>query len=119
MPRKSRENVIREVNDRVDAVVRDNRRLERLVDVLVLILLPGGLLLTAAAAVQGRWYAAAALCGVVLAAVVRLVRIRVALQYENNRLQLLPELLRLAEEADAKRLATEHVEHMLERMRRS
>ncbi|MBX9583546.1 MAG: hypothetical protein K2X87_24860 [Gemmataceae bacterium] len=113
MPRKSRDTVVREVNSRVDQIVAENRRLERLITGVLLLQVVVGLGLVVAGAVLGRWEVAAPGGG--LAALLYWpIRILVALQDKNDRLRLVPDLLRLAEESEARRLAAEHVARIIE-----
>ena len=115
MPKKSRDTVTREVNDRIDGVVRDNRRLERLIAGVVVAQAAVGLGLVVAGAFLGRWEVAAPGGGLAVL-LIWPIKVLISIKDDNNRLRLLPELLRLAEEAESKRLAAEHVERMIGRM---
>ena len=115
MSRKSDAEVVQEVTACIDAAIEKNRRAERIViAVLVLLFLAGLGLLVYGAAIQ-RWEL------LVPGSLVQLViffpvRKLIQLREDNMRLQILPQLMRLADSDEAKSLAARLVKRLIQKV---
>jgi hypothetical protein len=109
---KSDPEVIREVCDRIDAALRKNHRTELvIIGVLLLLFLSGIGLIIFGAAVQ-RWEFLVP-GGLAELAIVFPIRQLVKLRADNLRLQIIPQLLRLADTPQAKALAFELIQRLI------
>lgn len=118
MPRKSLETVLREVRERLAVILAENRRAESTIMRLLTAVFLTGLALLGAGVALDRWpllipgSAAWALLGWP-------IKQLMALRWENVQLQVLPELLRLVEEDEARRLAGKLADRFIDRMGQS
>jgi len=115
MVRKSRDEVIREVADYVDEAIRKNRRSEWLITGLLVAQFIAGLTLLTVGAALEQWSLIVP-GGVLSSLLFWPVRKLITLRANNLRLQLLPELLRLAETREAQKLAAKLVDRLIEKM---
>ena len=115
MAKKSRDEVIREVAVYINDTIRRNRRGERLIIALLVAQFLAGLALLLVGAVLERWFLIVP-GGLLSALLFWPVNKLTSLRANNLRLQLLPELLRLAEEEEAQQLAAKLINQLIERM---
>lgn len=104
--------VIREVTERIDLAISQNRHRERVVIGTLLALFAVGLGLIG----WGAWTGRAALLvpgGILQMTVAWPVRRLIKLREDNMRLQIIPQLLRLAETKESKALAAKLVERLI------
>jgi hypothetical protein len=107
--------VIRLVNDRINEAIQRNRHTERLyVGALVLLFLAGLGLLVAGAMLQ-RWELLAP-GGLVQLSIVLPIRRLIQLRQDDMRLQIIPQLLLLAESHEAKVLAARLVKRLIDKV---
>lgn len=115
MAKKSRDEVIREVAGYVHEAIRKNRRSEWIITALLITQFVTGLGLLLAGASLDRWTLIAP--GSVFTALLFWpIKRLIGLRANNLRLQLLPELLRLAHTKEAQKLATKLVEKLIEKL---
>lgn len=108
--------VVRDVNDRVDGAIRENQRRERIIVCVLIILFLAGIGLTIYGAIIRHWEIlapGAVMQCMVIFPVRRLIRLR----EDNIRLQILPQLLRLADEGRAKTLAARLVQRLIDQVK--
>lgn len=115
MSRKSDADVIREVANCIDGAIEKNRRTERIVVVILVALFLAGLGLLVYGAVTQRWQL------LIPGSIVQLsiflpVRKLIQLREDNMRLQILPQLMRLADSDEAKLLAARLVERLIQKV---
>ncbi len=107
--------VISLVTARIDLAIDQNRRQEWIIYAVLVILLIVGLGLIVGGALSGNWWFLAP--GTILQLLVVLpIRRLIELRADNLRLQILPELLRLASTAEAKRLAASLVKQLINKI---
>ena len=107
--------VIREVTERIDAAIAQNRHRERIVIGALLALFAVGLGLL----VWGAWTGRKELLvpgGILQLTVAYPVRRLIKLREDNMRLQIIPQLLRLAETKESKALAAKLVARLIEQV---
>ena len=115
MSKKSDAEVVREVTARIDAAIAANRRQEWLVILSLLALFFVGLgLLVYGAAIQAWQFLVPG--GLLQMAIVFPIKRLVALREENKALQILPQLMRLADTGEAKILAAALVKKLIEKV---
>ncbi|QEG27246.1 hypothetical protein GobsT_20000 [Gemmata obscuriglobus] len=115
MSRKNDAEVVREVTACIEAAIAKNRRQEWIVVGVLLALFTTGLSLLVYGAVSQIWalLASGGLVQVTIAfPVYRLIQLR----EDNMRLQILPQLMRLAETNEAKVLAAQLVRRLIEKV---
>jgi hypothetical protein len=115
MPKKSRDEVIREVAGYVDEAIRKNRRSEWLITALLIAQFVSGFGLLLAGAALDRWSLIAP-GGAFTALLFWPIKRLIGLRANNLRLQLFPELLRLAETKESQKLAAKLVEKLIEKL---
>ena len=115
MAKKADGDVVREVTARIDTAIADNRRSERVIVVALLLLFTVGLVLIIWGASTGRWEFLVP-GGILQLTVAYPVRRLVKLREDNVRLQIIPQLLRLAEEGEGKVLAAKLVNRLIEQV---
>ena len=115
MAKKSRDEVLREVAERTNDIIRRNRRDERLVVALLVSQFLAGLALLTAGAALERWFLVVP-GGLLSALLFWPVNRLIALRANNLRLQLLPELLRLADEERSQQLAAALVNRLIDKL---
>lgn len=107
--------VVHAVVTRIDIAINDNRRHERIiVGVLVSLFVVGLGLVVYGAAIE-RWELLVP-GGTLQLMIAFPVRQLIRLRSDNMRLQILPELMRLADTREAKRLAAKLVNHLIEQV---
>ena len=107
--------MLRESNERIDAALRQNRRQEHLIiGVLVALFAVGLGLIVYGAAIQA--WGLLAPGGILHLAIVFPIRRLIKLREENIRLQIIPQLLRLADTEDAKRLVSKLINRLIEQV---
>jgi hypothetical protein len=115
LSRKSDADVVREVTAVIDAAIEKNRRTERIVIVALLLFFLTGLGLLIFGAVIGRWEIFVP-GGMVQLVIYFPIRRLIGLREDNMRLQILPQLMRLAETKEAKQLAAKLVQRLIEKV---
>ena len=107
--------VVREVSERIDQAINDNRGRERvIVGVLIVMFVVGlGLILYGAISRSLQLLVPG---GVIQVALVFPVRRLIKLREDNVRLQIIPQLLRLADSREAKVLAARLIRRMIEQV---
>ncbi len=115
MSAKTDAEVIREVSDRIDVAIVANRAREMIIAVvLVLLFLVGLGLMIYGAAIQ-RWELLVP-GGVTQLSIAFPVRGLIKLRGDNLRLQIIPQLLRLADTEEAKALAFQLITRLIEQV---
>ena len=115
MPEKSDAEVIQEVSQRIDQAIVDNRRHERIIVAILVLLFSVGLGLVIYGAVLQEW--SLLVPGGFLQVMIALpIRRLIKLREENMRLQILPQLLRLAHSDEAKMLAAKLASRLIEQV---
>lgn len=115
MVTRARDQIVHEVAGYVDEAIRKNRRSEWLIAGLLVAQFVAGLALLTAGAALDRWaliVPGGLLSSLLFWPVQKLIRLRA----NNLRLQLLPELLRLAETKQAQQLAAKLIDRLIETM---
>ena len=115
MAKKTDADVVREVTARIDATIEANRRNERIIIVALLALFAVGLTLIIWGAAIGRWELLVP-GGIFQLTVAYPVKRLVKLREDNVRLQIIPQLLRLAETEQGKALAAKLVERLIDQV---
>ncbi len=115
MAKKADADVVREVTARIDTTITENRRSERVIVVTLLLLFSVGLGLIIWGAWIGRWEFLVP-GGILQLTVAYPVRRLIKLREDNVRLQIIPQLLRLAEEGEGKALAAKLVSRLIEQV---
>jgi hypothetical protein len=113
--KKDQSEVVREVTTCIEAAIAKNRRQEWIVTGVLLALFVTGLGLLVYGALTRTWplLASGGLVQITIVfPILRLIRIR----EENMRLQILPQLMRLAETAEAQALAARLVQRLIEKV---
>jgi hypothetical protein len=108
--------VIREVTEVVEGAIRRNRAIETLLITILVALALTGIGLLIYGTVVGRWELATpgAICELAIGWPIRSL---MSLRQENVRLQILPQMLRLADSSDKKRLAFDLVSTLIGQIR--
>ena len=112
MTKKSDAEVVREVTGRIDATIAENRRTERIIVAVLLALFGVGLTLIVWGAAISRWELLVP-GGLAQLTIAYPVRRLIKLREDNVRLQIIPQLLRLAEIDQAKDLAAKLIEALI------
>jgi hypothetical protein len=112
MTKKLDAEVIREVTARIDASIAENRRSERLIMGVLLALFAVGLTLLIWGAAVSRWELLVP-GGIAQFTVAYPVRRLIKLREDNVRLQIIPQLLRLADTDEGKALAKKLLERLI------
>ncbi len=115
MSAKSDAEVVREVSERVDAALSKNHRTEIVIVVVLVLLFLTGIGLVAYGAAVQRWEFLVP-GGLAELAIVFPIRQLVKLRADNVRLQIIPQLLRLADNPQAKALAAKLIERLIEQV---
>ena len=115
MPRLDDATVIREVCEQIDATIGRHRGQERVIVAVLVVLFASGLGLIAYGAATSAWQILAP-GGVLQMAIVLPIRRLITLREDNVRLQILPQLLRLAETREARLLAAKLVNRLIEQV---
>ena len=115
MSKKDDAEVIREVSARIDATLAENRRSERVIIGVLLVLFASGLVFIIWGAVSGRWELMVP-GGILQLTVAYPVRRLIKLHDDNVRLQILPQLLRLAAEEESKALAGKLISRLIDQV---
>ena len=115
MAKKADADVVREVTARIDTTITENRRSERVIVVSLLLLFSVGLGLIIWGASIGSWELLVP-GGILQLTVAFPVRRLIKLREDNVRLQIIPQLLRLAEEGEGKALAAKLVNRLIEQV---
>lgn len=115
MSKKADADVVREVTARIDTTIAENRRSERVIVVALLLLFAVGLGLIVWGAAIGRWELLVP-GGILQLTVAYPVRRLIKLREDNVRLQILPQLLRLAEEGEGKALAAKLASRLIDQV---
>lgn len=115
MPRKANAQLVREVTEAIEAAIASNRRLERAVIAGLCLLFVVGLALLVYGALVQAWQLLVP-GGLIQTAIVLPIRKLIALREENKALQILPQIMRLAEDDEAKALAAELVKKLIEKV---
>jgi len=111
---KTDSEVVREVTACIDAAIKKNRRTEYAVIAVLLLLFLAGLGLLIYGAVIQRWELLVP-GGLVQLIIYFPIRRLIRLREDNMRLQILPQLLRLAETKEAKQLAAKLIKRPIEK----
>lgn len=107
--------VVREVSERIDVAIRQNRRHERVIVIVLVLLFVVGLgLIIYGAAIQ-EWQLLVP-GGILQLTVAFPIRRLIKLREDNMRLQILPQLLRLADTEEAKALAARLASRLIEQV---
>src|SRR5439155_7863343 len=106
---------VREVSACVDLAIEKNRRSERLVMAALVALFAVGLGLLLIGAFSGYWQLLVP-GGIVQVTIVLPIRRLLKLREDNMRLQILPQLMRLADTKEAKGLAARLVKRLIEQV---
>lgn len=112
---KSDAEVVREVTACIDSAIEKNRRTERIVITVLLLFFLTGLGLLIYGGVIGRWEFFVP-GGMVQLVIYFPIRKLIGLREDNMRLQILPQLLRLAETKEAKQLAAKLIKRLIEKV---
>jgi len=112
MTKKADADVVREVTARIDATIAENRRSERIIVVALLLLFGVGLGLIVLGASIGRWELLVP-GGILQLTVAYPVRRLIKLREDNVRLQIIPQLLRLAEAGEGQALAAKLIDRLI------
>jgi hypothetical protein len=112
MAKKDDAEVVREVTARIDAAIAENMRRERVIIVALLGLFVVGLGLIVGGALIHRWELLAP-GGIVQLTVAFPIRRLIKLREDNVRLQIIPQLLRLAEKEQGQVLAAKLIERLI------
>lgn len=115
MSRKADVELVREVTAAIEAAIAANRRLEWLVIAGLIALFVVGLALLVYGALTQSWQLLVP-GGLIQTAIVFPLRKLIALREENKALQILPQLMRLAEDDEAKALAAQLVKKLIEKV---
>lgn len=115
MSKKDTAEVVREVTACIEAAIAKNRRQEWIVIGVLLALFAIGLGLLVLGAVSQTW-ALLAPGGLVQVTIVFPISRLIRLREDNMRLQILPQLMRLAETNEAKVLAAQLVRRLIEKV---
>lgn len=115
MSKKDDAEVVREVTAVIEAAIAKNRRQEWIVTGVLLALFAAGLALLAYGATTQAWSLMVS-GGLVQITIVFPVYRLIHLRAENMRLQILPQLMRLADTKEAKLLASKLVQRLIERV---
>jgi len=115
MAKKADADVVREVTARIDSTIAENRRSERIIVVALLLLFAVGLGLIVYGAIIGRWEFLVP-GGILQLTVAYPVRRLIKLREDNVRLQILPQLLRLADEGEGKVLAAKLASRLIDQV---
>jgi hypothetical protein len=107
--------IVREVTDTIQVALKRNRRIET-----TLLTLLGGIGVTGigflvSAAYTGKWELAAS-GGIIQLAILMPIRELVKLRRENLRLEVLPQLIRLADAANRKKLVFDLISRLIEQI---
>ena len=107
--------VVREVTGHVQAAIRRNRRIETALIVLLFAVAASGLGLLWAGVVTRQWGLAlpGSLCELAVGLPIRSL---VKLRQENIRLEILPQLIRMAGTAGEKRLVFKFIERLIDQI---
>jgi len=112
LTKKSDEDVIREVTDCIEVAIERNRRMERAVIAVLIALFLTGLGLLIFGTLVGRWQLLAP--GSVVQLIIFFpIRRLISLREDNMRLRILPQLLRLADTKEAKKLAASLIKRLI------
>ena len=115
MSRKADVEIVREVTAQIEAAIAANRRQEWIVIGSLIALFVVGLSLLVYGAVIQAWQALVP-GGLIQTVVIFPIRKLIALREENKALQILPQLMRLAEDDEAKALAARLVKKLIEKV---
>lgn len=115
MSKKADAEVVREVTACIEAAIAKNRRQEWIVVGVLLALFATGLGLLTFGAISQMW-ALLAPGGLVQVTIVFPIYRLIRLREDNMRLQILPQLMRLAETSEAKLLAAQLVRRLIEKV---
>ena len=115
MPKKSEPDVVGEVTRYVNEAISTNRQQEWVVIALLLALFLVGLGLLVYGAYSQSWQLLAP-GGIIQMAIVFPLRRLISLREQNKALQILPQLMRLADTTEAKALAAELVKKLIEKV---
>ena len=115
MSRKTDAEVVREVTTCIDAAIEKNRRTERVVIAVLILLFLTGLGLLIYGALIRRWELLVP-GGLAQLVIYFPIRRLIRLREDNMRLQILPQLLRLADTKEAKQLAANLVKRLIQRV---
>lgn len=108
--------VVRQVTERIDSAIKENRKHEYLLVVVLILLFVVGLgLLVYGAVTKELWLLAPG--GILQSTIVFPILLLVKLREDNMRLQILPQLMRLADTEEAKRLAAKLVNRLIEQVK--
>jgi hypothetical protein len=107
--------VVREVTACIEAAVEKNRRTERVVIGILITLFAAGLGLLIYVALTQQWQLLVP-GGLVQMVIFLPIRRLIQLREDNMRLQILPQLLRLADTKEAKLLAARLVKRLIEKV---
>jgi hypothetical protein len=115
LSQKTDAEVIREVTACIDAAIEKNRRTERAVIAILVSLFLAGLGLLIYGAIIRRWELLVP-GGLAQLIIYFPIRRLIRLREDNMRLQILPQLLRLADTREAKRLAANLVKRLIQKV---
>lgn len=115
MSKKSDAEVIQQVTEYIVEAVEKNRRSEHLVILVLVVMIGTGLGLVAYGALNRSWELLAP-GGLTQLLVFFPIRKLIQLREDNMRLQILPQLMRLAETKEAKTLAAKLVRRLIEKV---
>jgi hypothetical protein len=115
LSQKTDAEIIGQVTEYIDAAVGKNRRSEYVVMSVLVVLIVAGLSFVAYGAASQRWELLAP-GGLAQLLVWFPVRKLIQLREDNMRLQILPQLMRLAESKEAKALAAKLVQRLIEKV---
>lgn len=115
MTKKSDAEAIREVTDRIDAIIAANRHTERIIVVVLLALFAVGLTLIIWGAAVSRWELLVP-GGIAQLTIAYPVKRLIKLREDNVRLQIIPQLFRLAETEAGKALAAKLTDRLIDQV---
>lgn len=115
MTRSASGDIVREVSDRIDVAIKQNRQHERIIVTTLVLVFAAGLGLLVYGAVIREWQLLIP-GGILQMLIVFPIRRLMKLREDNMRLQILPQLLRLADSREAKELAARLASRLIERV---
>jgi hypothetical protein len=113
--KKNDDELIREVCGRIDSVIERHRKSERIIIVVLIVWFITGLALIGYGASIRSWHFLGP-GGVLGVSIVLPVRRLIKLREDNLRLQILPQLLRLAESQESKALVAKLIQRLIEQV---
>ncbi len=106
---------IKQATARIDVAIKRNSRLENVIIVVLFMLFVTGIGLLAFGVLSGRWETTVP-GGLFELSIALPIRSLVRLRSENVRLQVIPSLLRLADSEEAKKVAIQFIQHLIEQV---